>query len=134
MDVDSRSPSPGQQEDDHGIADEAENTNAPTLSGEGPFTVDAAIRIYQERGMRNRSPTPPRALYRSTTGKGVAFTNDDIAFLCKFLAHRKFVLDLVILTRTMDTNLFADYRGARTWSAFGKMSQRKHHITLVLHG
>ncbi|KAF7315407.1 Phytanoyl-CoA dioxygenase [Mycena indigotica] len=27
---------------------------------------------------RDRSPTPPRALFRSTTGKGVAFTDEDI--------------------------------------------------------
>ena len=40
---------------------------------------------------RNRSPTPPRALFRSTTGKGVAFTKEDVSFLVKFLDYRKSV-------------------------------------------
>ena len=38
---------------------------------------------------RNRSPTPPRALYRSTTGKGVAFTREDVRFLTRFMEYRK---------------------------------------------
>lgn len=38
---------------------------------------------------RNRSPTPPRALYRSTTGKGVAFTREDVRFLTRFMDYRK---------------------------------------------
>lgn len=38
---------------------------------------------------RNRSPTPPRALFRSTTGKGVAFTDEDINFLVRFMDYRK---------------------------------------------
>lgn len=41
------------------------------------------------RPARNRSPTPPRALFRSTTGKGVAFTQDDVDFLVKYMEHRK---------------------------------------------
>ena len=41
--------------------------------------------------IRNRSPTPPRALFRSTTGKGVAFTQEDVAFLMKFMEYRKSV-------------------------------------------
>ena len=40
---------------------------------------------------RTRSPTPPRSLFRSTTGKGVAFTQEDINFLMRFLAYRKYV-------------------------------------------
>ncbi len=38
---------------------------------------------------RSRSPTPPRALFRSTTGKGVAFTDEDVAFLIKLLDYKK---------------------------------------------
>lgn len=83
MDVDSRSPSPGR-----GEADIEEADNLPA-SGPGPGTVAAAQRILQEEGVRNRSPTPPRALFRSTTGKGVAFTDEDVTFLVKFLAYRK---------------------------------------------
>lgn len=38
---------------------------------------------------RERTPSPPRQLYRSTTGKGVAFTDEDVAFLVAYLAHRR---------------------------------------------
>lgn len=93
MDVESRTPSPGQQEDEQGqFANPEDGLNSVPLIGDGPFTIDAAQRLYQAQGMRNRSPTPPRALYRSTTGKGVAFTSEDVAFLCKFMAFRKCVL------------------------------------------
>ncbi|KAG8907436.1 hypothetical protein FRB99_004231 [Tulasnella sp. 403] len=36
-----------------------------------------------------RSPTPPRSLHRSTTGKGIAFTDEDVTFLVKYLTYRK---------------------------------------------
>ena len=45
--------------------------------------------VHVDTTPRNRSPTPPRALFRSTTGKGVAFTDDDITFLVRFMAYRK---------------------------------------------
>ena len=93
MDIDSRSPSPGRQDIEQGqFTDVGENLSTPQLTGEGPFTIEAATRMYQGQGTRNRSPTPPRALFRSTTGKGVAFTSEDVAFLCKFMAYRKSVL------------------------------------------
>ncbi|THV05106.1 hypothetical protein K435DRAFT_137091 [Dendrothele bispora CBS 962.96] len=38
---------------------------------------------------RDRSPTPPRVLFRSTTGKGVAFTEEDVTFLKRFMEYRK---------------------------------------------
>jgi hypothetical protein len=50
------------------------------------------VNTQQERDFnepRSRSPTPPRALFRSTTGKGVAFTDDDITFLTRFMEYRK---------------------------------------------
>lgn len=68
------------------------NQTSSAPKGNGPFTVHSAMRHISEQGMRNRSPTPPRALFRSTTGKGVAFTDEDVAFLCKMLAYRKYVL------------------------------------------
>ncbi|KAB5594686.1 hypothetical protein CTheo_1833 [Ceratobasidium theobromae] len=40
-------------------------------------------------GRTDRSPTPPRALYRSTTGKGIAFTETDVTFLMRFLHYRR---------------------------------------------
>ncbi len=47
------------------------------------------VRVGLGNEERSRSPTPPRALFRSTTGKGVAFTDEDIAFLIKLLDHKK---------------------------------------------
>ena len=46
---------------------------------------------------RDRSPTPPRALFRSTTGKGVAFTQEDVTFLVRLMEYRKLVLCPVFL-------------------------------------
>lgn len=34
-----------------------------------------------------RSPSPPRLLFRSTTGKGVAFTTADVTFLVRYLDY-----------------------------------------------
>ena len=84
MDIDSRSPSPGHEEDE-------ERRSAVHAPVQGIGTVAAAQRALQEEGPRNRSPSPLRALYRSTTGKGVAFTDEDVTFLVKMLAYRKFV-------------------------------------------
>ncbi|KZO93390.1 hypothetical protein CALVIDRAFT_257350 [Calocera viscosa TUFC12733] len=36
---------------------------------------------------RDRSPTPPKTLYRSTTGKGVAFTEEDVRYLLRYLQY-----------------------------------------------
>ena len=65
-----------------------------TQAGPGPGTIEAARQRMQQEGTvtRTRSPTPPRALFRSTTGKGVAFTEDDVAFLVRFMQYRKYVV------------------------------------------
>ena len=47
---------------------------------------------------RDRSPTPPRALFRSTTGKGVAFTQEDVTFLVRLMEYRKLVFCMFLLT------------------------------------
>lgn len=59
----------------------------------GPGIIAAAQQRLQQEGNqpRNRSPTPPRALFRSTTGKGVAFTEQDVTFLIRFMEYRKWV-------------------------------------------
>lgn len=89
MDVDSRSASPTGNGQIPLPYDGQAPAEPDQPRGQGPFTILAAQHQLQEQGMRNRSPTPPRALYRSTTGKGVAFTDEDITFLCRFLAYRK---------------------------------------------
>ena len=55
----------------------------------GIINIRERVRVELSNGERERSPTPPRALFRSTTGKGVAFTDEDIAFLIKLLHHKK---------------------------------------------
>ncbi len=79
--------------------DEGEDDEDPTVrSGAGLGTISAAQqRVQGDNLPRTRSPTPPRALYRSTTGKGVAFTVDDIAFLIRFMEYRKFVTSIYLL-------------------------------------
>jgi hypothetical protein len=59
--------------------------------GDTTFANDPLSQQQQNksRETRNRSPTPPRALFRSTTGKGVAFTNQDRDFLIRFMDYRK---------------------------------------------
>lgn len=61
----------------------------PSVHVAGRLDMDAAKTAVDTVRNRDRSPTPPRCLYRSTTGKGVAFTQEDVNFLMKFMAYRK---------------------------------------------
>jgi hypothetical protein len=76
-----RSPSP------QGMEQEPMDEEDLMGAGPGPGTVAAQQAAQQQP--RNRSPTPPRALFRSTTGKGVAFTDEDITFLVGYMNYRK---------------------------------------------
>lgn len=89
----SESPSVG---DDLNLEMEAEST-ARSQNGTGAIRLDmnAANAAAAAAPHRNRSPTPPRALYRSTTGKGVAFTQEDVNFLVKFMEYRKWVVNRI---------------------------------------
>jgi hypothetical protein len=80
-----RSPSP------QGVEQEPEDEEDLLNAGPGPGTVAAARQESQPRSGQTRSgsPTPPRALFRSTTGKGVAFTDEDVTFLVRFMEYRK---------------------------------------------
>ena len=60
----------------------------PAPVGHGSGAIAEAYRAVAADIHRTRSPTPPRALYRSTTGKGVAFTDEDVVFLVRFLEYR----------------------------------------------
>jgi hypothetical protein len=55
----------------------------------GIVNIRERVRTELSNGERSRSPTPPKALFRSTTGKGVAFTDEDVAFLIKLLDYKK---------------------------------------------
>lgn len=78
------SPGPDQEMD---IDDEEDIVN----NMPGPRNIIAAAQQQAQAHTepRNRSPTPPRALFRSTTGKGVAFTQEDVTFLIRFMEYRK---------------------------------------------
>lgn len=85
----------------------------------GPGIIAAAQQRLQQEGNppRNRSPTPPRALFRSTTGKGVAFTEQDVTFLVRFMEYRKsveYMVDRVQFTYYPLTSVI-DLRIASTW-------------------
>jgi len=92
-----RSESPGDGEDDMNMAIEetsvvrasAGRTDANPPTATVRLDIHAATAAAASVQNRTRSPTPPRALYRSTTGKGVAFTQEDVTFLVKFMTYRK---------------------------------------------
>lgn len=67
---------------------EEPNPSQPPTTGVGANTIAIARRAAEADMNRDRSPTPPRALFRSTTGKGVAFTDEDVTFLVRFLQYR----------------------------------------------
>ena len=77
---------------DVGEGEEDEEAAIRSNAGFGTTIAAAQDRIRADIAPRGRSPTPPRALFRSTTGKGVAFTVDDIVFLIRFMEYRKLVL------------------------------------------
>lgn len=90
-DLDDREPMPIQEQEagpSEPPAEPHDTTAAP--NGYGPGAIAAAYQAVaaDSNAHRSRSPTPPRALYRSTTGKGVAFTDEDVIFLVRFFEYR----------------------------------------------
>lgn len=71
-------------------------------STEPGFTNDAVSQQNKTKAPRNRSPTPPRALFRSTTGKGVAFTVQDRDFLISFMEYRRWVFVFFLDSISLD--------------------------------
>lgn len=53
---------------------------------------------------RSGSPVPPKILYKSTTGKGVAFTQEDVQYLMDYMKYRKYGL-LSFIQRQELTNI-----------------------------
>lgn len=70
------------------MADVQQQQQHIPIPGAAPGTIAAAKRAAAADVNRTRSPTPPRALFRSTTGKGVAFTDEDVMFLVRFFEYR----------------------------------------------
>jgi hypothetical protein len=86
-------PHPGEEQEQ----DEDQLTSRPSV---GIISL-AQVRAQQDgESGRNRSPTPPRALFRSTTGKGVAFTDEDVNFLVRFMDYRKLALFVALCPRS----------------------------------
>jgi hypothetical protein len=90
----------GSEDQEGGDPDQEEEEQQAVQAGPGPGTIAAARHRVQAEGdqIRSRSPTPPRALFRSTTGKGVAFTDEDVAFLVRFMQYRKYVCVRCLMT------------------------------------
>jgi hypothetical protein len=66
--------------------------------GSSSRVLNVANTVRDSPMQRDRSPTPPRALFRSTTGKGVAFTQEDVTFLVRLMEYRKLVFCLFLFT------------------------------------
>lgn len=93
-----------------------EPANPPAIPG--PGTIAAARARVQADVGRTRSPTPPRALFRSTTGKGVAFTEEDVTFLVRYMEYKKSVF-VCYLASVFDG--FSEHRAVPIWWRFGRM-------------
>jgi hypothetical protein len=94
----------------------------------GPGIIAAAQQRLQQEGNqpRNRSPTPPRALFRSTTGKGVAFTEQDVTFLVRLMEYRKSQdrFDMVAFWKDVATK--APHHSRASWMKFWR--RHKHEL------
>ncbi|KAK7692649.1 hypothetical protein QCA50_004282 [Cerrena zonata] len=99
--------------------------------GVGPNTIATARQAVQADENRARSPTPPRALYRSTTGKGVAFTEEDVIFLVRFLEYRNRTqngkVDMVAFWK--DVAQKAPHHSRASWMKFYRRHKHELHHT-----
>ena len=83
---------------------DSEDNDSPRTGGENgaqmhqlqqatevPPALESSLHAAETRAVpaisRGRSPSPPRMLFRSTTGKGVAFTEADVTFLVRCLEY-----------------------------------------------
>ncbi|KZT11070.1 uncharacterized protein LAESUDRAFT_672779 [Laetiporus sulphureus 93-53] len=126
-------------EDDHGRGEQpseqgqgqAEDESHAPLPGAGPDTIAAARRAVAADINRTRSPTPPRALFRSTTGKGVAFTDEDVTFLVRFLEYRNRTqggkMDMVSFWKDVASK--APHHSRASWMKFYRRHKHELHHT-----
>ncbi|KAI6125802.1 hypothetical protein EV401DRAFT_1885878 [Pisolithus croceorrhizus] len=94
----------------------------------GPGVIAAAQQRLQreENRSRDRSPTPPRALFRSTTGKGVAFTDDDVVFLVRLMEYRKSQDRFDMVAFWKDVASKAPHHSRASWMKFWR--RHKHEL------
>ncbi|KAK7057222.1 hypothetical protein R3P38DRAFT_2840037 [Favolaschia claudopus] len=123
MNID-RSVSPNADGDDD---DESElPIPQPAPSGRPPGGSIHHLVHTDTTAPRNRSPTPPRALFRSTTGKGVAFTDDDITFLVRFMEYRRSQGKLDMVAFWKDVAAKAPHHSRASWMKFWR--RHKHEL------
>ncbi|KAJ3554279.1 hypothetical protein NP233_g12452 [Leucocoprinus birnbaumii] len=93
------------------------------------FANDPMSQPNNRPKIRNRSPTPPRALFRSTTGKGVAFTTQDRDFLISFMDYRKSQgrLDMVQFWKDVATK--APHHSRASWMKYWRRHKHEFNRT-----
>ncbi|KAJ7188307.1 hypothetical protein C8R46DRAFT_1054320 [Mycena filopes] len=106
--------------------DEEDNAVGQSASSTRPTGGSIHNLMHMDAAPRNRSPTPPRALFRSTTGKGVAFTDADITFLVRFMEYRRSQgkLDMVAFWKDVATK--APHHSRASWMKFWR--RHKHEL------
>jgi len=108
------------------VEQEEPSFNPPSIPG--PGTITAARQRVQADAGRTRSPTPPRALFRSTTGKGVAFTEEDVTFLVRFMEYKNRSqgrLDMVAFWKEVATK--APHHSRASWMKFYRRHKHELH-------
>jgi hypothetical protein len=117
----------GSEDPEGGEPDQEEDEQQAVRAGPGPGTIAAARHRIQAEGdqIRSRSPTPPRALFRSTTGKGVAFTDEDVTFLVRFMQYRKYACLRLFHAIVLIFPGFPDLKAESIWSHSGKTLLRR---------
>ncbi|KAA1471719.1 hypothetical protein DENSPDRAFT_777058 [Dentipellis sp. KUC8613] len=117
---------------DEGVHDDRGEEEHHGGAGPGPGAIAAAkARAQAESAVqRTRSPTPPRALFRSTTGKGVAFTDEDVTFMIKLLDYRRSQgkLDMVSFWKEIASKVrfSAPHHSRASWMKFYR--RHKHEL------
>ncbi|KAF9522648.1 hypothetical protein CPB83DRAFT_864117 [Crepidotus variabilis] len=92
----------------------------------GRLDFPAAKSAAQNMGHRTRSPSPPRSLFRSTTGKGVAFTQEDVTFLMKLMTYRKARGNWDVVAFWRDVAQKAPHHSRASWMKFWR--RHKHEL------
>ncbi|RPD78215.1 hypothetical protein L226DRAFT_531566 [Lentinus tigrinus ALCF2SS1-7] len=129
---DDMQPTPPPQQEAGPSEQPGEEQETPTVpSGYGPYAITTAYRAVAADAGRARSPTPPRALFRSTTGKGVAFTDADVVFLIRFLDYRtkqqEGKLDMVSFWKEVAAK--APHHSRASWMKFYRRHKHEFHHT-----
>ncbi|OBZ68100.1 hypothetical protein A0H81_11932 [Grifola frondosa] len=125
----------GENGEDQGQHDEQDQVQGDqdqsVVASAGPGAIAAARLAAQADVGRARSPTPPRALFRSTTGKGVAFTDEDVTFLVRFLEYRNRTQDgkVDMVAFWKDVAAKAPHHSRASWMKFYRRHKHELHHT-----